>query len=1015
MATNTQQIFSTITDGKDVHCISVFGNENNFFGSDTEGVPFQPNTELEFMLFADTKNGFVNIEIEIGTQRPVVFFRRRQIDVNINNGGVITVDDSPPPQLPPNGIDGGGSGNHFQEMLTVNLFCPGDDVTPVGHWELLEANTFYKTRLITFPVFLGFPSPDFREKIGRSGWWRFTIKLQGTSPAFLLVKTKSFYKTIETKQKILTNRWLNHIFSNVFAAITPRANLQGRNLSVAFNEELHDTYGIQTFTISQDIDPLHGYFELTNLSAKATSSQEVYDLFTTRIKELNIELSILNNILINETDSNSKLSLLGKINTVNEVIKEWYNKLDKLKNISSPDDIAIRIIPIFSNPELSLDYYNIEAKITFEKAPILYICLGSQSNLFNKFAVAYADTGTTISDTRFIADITDIAQFILEILNIDVNNSVNNIIESAIEENSASIHKYLYLALAKATNQTTEKEGIIKNNELKFVTNYYPAVIENIKVNSELSWIVNYHDEPRHPDIHQRVFFRPPEILIDLSTIGLASQDDSSDGVSIPDTLGGISDKFKVTSGAALERLDKIKTIIVIMMENRSFDHLLGSLAQEHPERGYLGFSPEFTNPSAPPHVNPIKVGKAKNMGFKKTTVTPISPEHGHQHVMFQIGDGTNDGKGSGKMQGFTRDILNRFSEIQESGEVLNFNDPSLVMSYYDKEQLPTYSHIADNFKILDHWFAAHPGPTWPNRIATHTGKLIELNNFNTKDERIGYFKEQTIFDILTYYGVDWRFLESNVSIMRIFDKYRLDDKNVIPLHDEDYLIDEDPDDKLTGLEVLLRQETLPRVIFIEPRFSDVPPIILANDDSPRTDLKNGQEFIRLVCNKLYGSKHWKDISLLITYDEHGGFFDHLPPPGTPESGISGIPKIHPEGPEYLGVRVPSLLISPYVSAGSVSHTVFDHTSILKTILVHNRSNFTQDVFTGFSERVNLAEHLGVAMDLDEPRAAPNILPKEQTQNKLVDSGIKSYYLKENMPGREFDFHEALKTIFMPK
>jgi phospholipase C len=113
------------------------------------------------------------------------------------------------------------------------------------------------------------------------------------------------------------------------------------------------------------------------------------------------------------------------------------------------------------------------------------------------------------------------------------------------------------------------------------------------------------------------------------------------------------------------------------------------------------------------------------------------------------------------------------------------------------------------------------------------------------------------------------------------------------------------------------------------------------------------------------------EVLLVITYDEHGGFYDHVPPPGTPQSGTGPYAPLIADGPTWLGVRVPTFVVSPYVSAGGISRTIFDHTSILKTILVHNRNQLSDAVLLSFGERVNQAADLSAVLNLTSPRQAP--------------------------------------------
>jgi phospholipase C len=156
----------------------------------------------------------------------------------------------------------------------------------------------------------------------------------------------------------------------------------------------------------------------------------------------------------------------------------------------------------------------------------------------------------------------------------------------------------------------------------------------------------------------------------------------------------------------------------------------------------------------------------------------------------------------------------------------------------------------------------------------------------------------------------------------------------------------------------------------------------------------------------------------VVTYDEHGGFFDHVPPPGTPQNPpppeFEGpVPRIHPDGPEHLGVRVPALIISPYLSGGSVCKTVFDHTSILKTILVRHRNRISSEFFTSFGERVNKANHLGIALDLDDPRTDPLPVPMAPPPANAWNPHTRA---RPTYPidGDTTDFHAALCRAMLP-
>jgi phospholipase C len=378
----------------------------------------------------------------------------------------------------------------------------------------------------------------------------------------------------------------------------------------------------------------------------------------------------------------------------------------------------------------------------------------------------------------------------------------------------------------------------------------------------------------------------------------------------------------------------------------------LGDLARVRPRANdaYTCRPGNASNPTAGGFADRIGVAPASSMGLD--TAIYVSPHHSFSHVRFQMGGGDEASAGSGAMDGFTRDIMDRTDA------------PQIVMSYYTEGDLPTYYRLADEFMVCDHWFCAHPGATFPNRWATLNGTIPEIDNLKIDDPRLGFLEDRTIFGLLDQRNIDWRYFESDVSIIRMFDLYRLDDNKVLPIAD--------PADGLAAL--LSNPRPLPKVIFVEPDFVDVPPISQASDDHAPADLARGQAFVARICNLLFTSPHWEDLTLLITYDEHGGFFDHMAPPGTAAGDpawIGRVQKIHPDGADFMGPRVPTMLVSPYVAAGSISHQVFDHTTIIKSILVRNRDKLRPDDFTSFGPRVNAAAHLGVALDLDTPRPRP--------------------------------------------
>jgi phospholipase C len=385
----------------------------------------------------------------------------------------------------------------------------------------------------------------------------------------------------------------------------------------------------------------------------------------------------------------------------------------------------------------------------------------------------------------------------------------------------------------------------------------------------------------------------------------------------------------------AAGRLDRIETVVVLMLENRSYDHLFGYLRERYgPAYDGMDAAMPFTNPSAPPLVNPVAAIHHAN------TRIPVSPHHGYTHVMRQIARGA--------MTGFAADLADR-------------GDQYYAMSYYTDSELPVYDELSRSYVVCDRWFAAHPGPTFPNRFATVMGSIPELENLEISDPRLGWIPNGTIFDVLSENGIAWRYFESDVAFLRMFDAYRLDDTHVVPF-----------DDPIDGFRAYLNSGAVhePRVIFIDPNFADVPPASTANDDHPPADLRRGQRLVCDIYNTLIASPRWQNTLFVVTYDEHGGFYDHVPPLGTdlgPPAWKGAVPPLHPDGPHHVGVRVPTLVISPWVSAAVASPLEFDHTSLMKTILLRFRDTIPAAALGQFGSRVNTALSLAPLLN-DDPR-----------------------------------------------
>ncbi|HEY4089430.1 MAG TPA: alkaline phosphatase family protein [Bryobacteraceae bacterium] len=350
--------------------------------------------------------------------------------------------------------------------------------------------------------------------------------------------------------------------------------------------------------------------------------------------------------------------------------------------------------------------------------------------------------------------------------------------------------------------------------------------------------------------------------------------------------------------------LANIDHIIVLLQENRSFDHMLG----------YLSLPPEKGGRNRK-DVDGLKGGEFNMFNGRKCssfrlaagdTIFSPGPPNGPERTAVQINDG--------KMDGFVQ------AQADECGTATAHR----VMGYHTADNVPTYDSLARDFAVGHRWFAAHPGPTFPNRFYELTGRpnidpwgAWEYSNSSPLIPVLN----DTIFDWLTPAGVSWRNFEHFYSFLRFFERYTFDSENVVSFNDP-----------IKGFKALAKSGNLPAVSFIEPHYVDYPPNSFC--DEPPSDIRNSQPFIRDLVETVVASPKWDRTLMILTYDEHGGFYDHVPPP-------NAVP-VAPGMLQTTGIRVPCFVISPWVKSGSVFGSDalhFDHTSILKTIVRRFMSN----------------------------------------------------------------------------
>jgi phospholipase C len=339
------------------------------------------------------------------------------------------------------------------------------------------------------------------------------------------------------------------------------------------------------------------------------------------------------------------------------------------------------------------------------------------------------------------------------------------------------------------------------------------------------------------------------------------------------------------------DQFPEIRHVVVLLLENRSFDHMLGALP------GVEGVSAAWTNSDGERDYAQVPI-ENPDVHDEARVVWP-DPMHERENVLRQLQD--NNG-------GFVADYAATYAETTPTQR-------QKIMSYYSLPYLQPLHSLATNFAVCDRWHASVPGPTWTNRLflmsGTSLGRVVMPGAPNYGQPSVFYRLAQAGKTVRVYYGT------FPLSVL-------LDDQRV-GIANENY----DPKSTYypSGLferHARGKEADFPNFVFIEPRYMGFAP----NDDHPPHDPFNGQRLIAKVYNALRANDAlWKSTLLVILYDEHGGFADHMPPPVTvaPDD----------EHAEYtfdrLGVRVPAVLVSPWI-APQVVKTLCDHTSLLRSL-----------------------------------------------------------------------------------
>ena len=359
--------------------------------------------------------------------------------------------------------------------------------------------------------------------------------------------------------------------------------------------------------------------------------------------------------------------------------------------------------------------------------------------------------------------------------------------------------------------------------------------------------------------------------------------------------------------------MEQIQHFVLVMMENRSFDHYLGALNLPPENRADIeglgrGPLPVNRHLNDPADDTGVPVWPLDNVRLEF-----FDPPHEAPEVRRQWNEGKLDGFVSAYEAFHQRTILPASPNASPLTGIAPPAPPDLrqmarvVMGYYTRKTLPVLYALADQFAVFDHWHSSFMGSTHPNRVFAMGGYSGDV--VTTTWKTVVRHKPPPIWGAWEKKrgvsgGITWKTykLPSEISMFALWPGFASGhDANAGTLRD--FVAD-------------CKADTLPQVAIVEPPYSSA-------DDHPTHDPRRGQQFLAYILDALRSSPSWKSTAFILTYDEHGGFFDHVAPPATPEGGA--------EPWDVLGIRVPAIVASPFTPRTVVSET-FEHTSILRTI-----------------------------------------------------------------------------------
>jgi len=366
--------------------------------------------------------------------------------------------------------------------------------------------------------------------------------------------------------------------------------------------------------------------------------------------------------------------------------------------------------------------------------------------------------------------------------------------------------------------------------------------------------------------------------------------------------------------------LQSIDHIVVVMLENRSFDHMLGFLYADKGNvsptgQKFEGLTGNETNPDG--KGNQVKVFKIQPTDPHPYAIPGADPGEGYLNTNWQLFGAEQQPSPivPATNQGFITNFASTLVwESKEAGRVVPGTAASQIMGMFTPQTLPILSNLASGYAVCDHWFGSAPTETFPNRafvaMATSQGFV--------QDKSCKLYTAPSIYTLLGKHGQTWAIYGYDAPPL---SRGSISDIKAAPPANFGEFAD---------FQKAVKSGALANYVFLEPSWGSS-----GNNQHPNYNVAAGEQFLHDIYYTLFGSSIWQKTLLIITYDEHGGCYDHVPPP---ENAVAPDNSAGELGFAFtrFGPRVPTVLVSPLIPAGTVFRatgaTPFDHTSILATV-----------------------------------------------------------------------------------